>query len=379
MIVKVKNLLDSEAQNTYLSQGEIAGTTDLRIKNSNGFSASWAVQLGKTGEELSEIKVLGTAVPSGGTLTITSGLSFSHSSDTPVYAIKFDQLIFKRSTDGTAGTVSPLTNGTVSITPDSEFTQFDDTTGSITYAYKAAFRNSVTTETSPDSDWIIPDGYSFYALGSLRERVKNKLFSAGFIKSDDVIDEWINEWLEEMNRSAVKVNKGYSMGTVAVPFGSDGLGTITTASFMGLNRMWVTYDGVESFKATKKEISEIFPNEIFTKTHPYYAWRGDSVFQVLPAETGGTANLVISQAVTNLSTQTSELPMVMRPYTTSFVNYALAESYYLDGKDAKGDRYLSRATAQKNDFIAEITPRNFTNVQMMEVTHVIDGMEDYFI
>lgn len=379
MIIKVRNLLDQTAQNSFLSNSEATGVGTIRIKNINSFQASWAIQIGKTGEEQSEIKVLGTATPSGTSLVLTGTTNYDHPSDTPVYAIKYDKLIFKRSTSGTAGTATALTNGTVSITPDSVYTQFDDTSAASGYAYKASFYNTVTTEESSNSDWLTTSGFSFYSQAGMRDRIKNKLFSAGYIKSDSVIDGWMNEWLEVMDRAAIKVNQGYSMGTVGVAFGTNGLGTITTTGFKELERVWITYDGVESFKATKKDQSEVFPNEVFNKTHPYYSWRGDKVFEVLPAETGGTANLNIYQRTTQLVNDGDELPLVMQTYSNSFVNYAVSEAYYIDDKSDMGDRYFARAKTEKDEFIAEITPRNFTNVQTIDIDYVMNAEEDVFL
>lgn len=379
MIIKVRNLLDQSSQYSYLAVDTDNGTGTIGVKNINAFSPSWAIQIGKTGEELSEISVLGTAIPSGTSLVLTGTTVFAHNSDTPIFAIKYDKIIFKRSISGTAGTATPMTNGTVTITPDSDYTQFDDTTSADGYAYKASFYNSVTAEETADSDWLTTSGYSFYSRAAMRERSKNKLFSAGYIKDDSVIDDWMNEWLEEMDRAAVKVNQTYNTGTAAVSFGTSGMGTITDNNFLGLKRMWVSYDGIQSYKAGKKDLAEIFPNEVFSNTHPYYVWHGDVSFEILPPENGGTANLVIYKRTNPLDSDADELPAVMRAYTKSFVNYCLAEAYYLDGQDARGDRYLARASAEKDQFITDITPRDYTGVQTMQFEYVVNADEEYFV
>jgi hypothetical protein len=194
MVIRVKNLLDQNAQTTYLTQLEASGTTTLHVKNANGYAADeWAVQLGKTGEEQSEIGVL-AAAPSGTTLTLGTATNFSHPTDTPVYAVKFDKVIWLRSITGTSGAAAAF--ATTTITPDSEFTQYDDTTGAATYAYKSAYYNSVTNGTSTQSDWLTPSGYDFYSLSSMKQRVKDKLFNAGFVGDDSVLKDWINEYME---------------------------------------------------------------------------------------------------------------------------------------------------------------------------------------
>ena len=214
MLVRARNTLDTTALSSNLTNNTAIGASTLPVQNINSFSASWAVQLGRTKEENAEIVVLGTATPSGTALALSGTARYAHNIDTPVYATKFDKIIFKRSTAGTSGTATAMTNGTVTITPDSEYTQFDDTTALSTYAYKAAYYNSVTVEVSSDSDWITPTGFSFYSLAKLRQRSKDAIYNAGYIKSDEVIDDWINEWQEQMGNSAIKVNESYALGTV---------------------------------------------------------------------------------------------------------------------------------------------------------------------
>ena len=373
MIIKVRNLLDQAAQYSYLSNGEAAAVGTLRVKNINAFEANQAIQVGKTGEELAEIRVIGTAAVSGTALIVTAATSYDHPTDTPVFAIKYDKVIFKRSTSGTAGTAVALSGGTVAITPDSNFTIFDDTSGDSAYAYKASFFNSVTSSASSDSDWLPGTGLAFYSLGKIRERIQGKLFAYGYVKDNDTIDDWINEWLEELTNAAVKANESYALGTVNVAFGTNGLGTIVSEDYKNLKRMWVTYNGNDKYRATRKDIKDIFPNEIFSSTHPYYAWRGDTVFEVMPSESGGTTELIYSKRNTVLVNDNDFLPLQMRSYTNSFVNYAISETYYSDNKLDRGNVYLTRANASKNDFISEITPRDFTGIEMMQINNVVSG------
>ena len=143
MIIQSENILSQTAPKSYTTFDEVSGTNVIRWANPNLFSASWAVQIGETGQEKSEIVLLGTATPSGTAGTLTANSLYAHPANTPLYAIKYDQVVFEVSATGTAGTAAPITNGTVPITPDSMFTQYDDTTGSVSYTYKTYYRNSV--------------------------------------------------------------------------------------------------------------------------------------------------------------------------------------------------------------------------------------------
>lgn len=374
MIIRVQNNLTIEAPQTFFSVSKDASVGTINVKNTNGFSSNWAVQIGNTGEEKSEIKIASTA--SGTNIVLTEATTFDHPSDTPVYAIKFDQIVFEKSSSGTAGTATPIAGGTISITPDNTYTQFDDTNGLSSDAYRTYFRNSVTDETSSESDWLTSTGFSFYSLAKIRDRIRGKLFNSSYIKNDEQINDWVNEWLEEMNNAIVDIDKSYSLGTVNVGFGTDGMGTVTSDDFKSFKKIWVTYDGTNKYKATKLDLSKYYPNEIYNEAHPYYVWQGDDVFQVLPSTQSGTAEITYYKRAPLLVNDTDELPFAMRSYSKSFVNYALSEAYYNDDKDAKGQAYLGRALADKNNFIKEMTPRNFGDIETIQISYEITGDED---
>lgn len=354
-----------------------AGGTTIPVRNINSFVSNYAVQLGKTGEEQSEILVVSGA-PAGTAFNTSGTLRFDHPLDTPVYNIHYNQIVFKRSIAGTAGTATALS--TVSITPDSLFTEYNDTSGASTYAYKTQYYNSVSGDLSSESDWFTPDGASFYSLGKLRQRVKNRLFSASYIKSDDVIDDWINEWLEELNNAAIKVNKDYLLGTTAVSFGTAGLGTITASDFMYPRKVEITTDsGVTYSPSTNISINEYSDGDFFTSSSPKHSWQGDSVFRVLPAGAGGTARITYSKGEAVLVDDIDELPFPMRRYSRSFVNYALSCAYENDEKSNLADTNWNKAQKTKGEFINEITPRDNSGIQTIALVDSLSGRNDDMI
>src|SRR3990167_1740687 len=372
MIIQQSNNLTENSPLTYLSSDEAAGTTVLRVKNSAAMTTGWAVQLGRTGEERTEVK-LGTA-PNVGTINIAA-TDFAHPANTPLYLIKYNQLVFEVSTTGTAGTATPLTNGTITIQADHPFTQFDDTTGSVSYTYKTYFRNSALSVNSTESDWIVitPE---FYWLSSMRERVKEKLWNANFITNDQ-IDNWLNEWKDEMTNVAISVNGDYAIGTVNVSFGTAGLGTVTTADFKQPKKLEVTYNGNDYFLSTKQMINEFVPDQEFNSTHPYHNWEGDTVFHVKPPEDGGTAKIYFYRLGTPMVNDTDGLPLPLRGYTKSFVDYALGHAYQKDGKTTEASIRLADANAQKSMFVGQISPHDRTGPTMIFFTDVVDG-ENYY-
>ncbi len=376
MILKVENNLDSLSQYSYTSSNVASGGTVVPVKNLNNFTAQHAIQIGKTGEEQTEIVLLASGAPSGTALNTAGTIKYSHPKDTPVFDINYNQVIFKRSTDGTAGTATALTSGTVNITPDSLYTEFDDTSGLSTYAYKTRFLNSATGAETSDSDWFVPGGPTFYSKQKLRQRIKDKLYSSAFIKSDDVIDDWIQEWLEEMNTAAVKVNRDYLLGTTNVAIGTSGLGTITTADFMYARKIEVTTDGANYTQTKKIDLTRYDDNDTFSANDPHHAWQGDNLIQFLPKNIGGTARIIYSKGEAVMDNETDELPFPMRRYTRGFIEYGLYCAYDNDEKDMKAEFHYGKAQKIKNDFINEITPRDFTGVEMMDIDEPLSGMQE---
>ena len=271
-----------------------------------------------------------------------------------------------------------MTNGTITYQADRLITEFDDTSGSASYAYKTYFRNSVLNVTTTESDWQILGGPSFYSLSSLRERTKDKLWDATYIKDDTKIDDWTNEWKDELTNGVISVNEDYALGTENVAFGTNGLGTVVAADFKQVRRVWITTDGVNSYQSTKMDITDIEPNQVFSSTHPYHAWRGDSVFQVNPSDTAGTASLIFYRLGTTLKNDTDELPLPMRGYTKSFVDYNLAQAFLKDGKLPEYQQKINEANSAKAQFVTELVPRDKTGPTMIKLVEGISG-EDYNI
>jgi len=379
MVIQCRNLLDQSAQTTYLTQLEAGGTTTLHVKNANGYADDqWAVQLGKTGEEQSEIRVL-NGVPSGTSFAIGTATSFSHPTDTPVYAVKYDKIIWFRSITGTVGAAAVL--ATSNITPDSDFSQYDDTSGASTYSYKAAWFNSVSGGTSSLSDWLLSAGYDFYSLASIKQRVKDKLLNAGFIGDDSVLKDWINEYMEILTNKVIDVNQDYNLGSTNVTFAAASeLGTITDADFKQVRRAWYTEGGASVYTMTKMESTTPRPDQVFTETQPFFYMHDNNVMARWPHDLAGTARILYYRLTPVLVNETDTLPTPMRGYTKGFVDYALAQAYRKDSKPDMANTMESSALGQADRFMKEMTPRTKTGPQMIDIVETVseDGVDWYY-
>ena len=378
-MLRVRNLSHINAPVTYLTTVGTSGTVDLNVKNTSQFEPSYALQIGETGEEQTEVKILGTAALAKTAGTLTTNLDFEHPADTPVYGIKWDQVIFQGDSSGTAGTAASLVNGTVTYQPNSEYTQFDySSTHTTAHGYRSVLQSSIGTATwvdSAQSDWMTSDGLSFYSLGGIRKRIKSKLWDSSFIRDEREIDDWNNEFKDKMVNAVISVNKGYAMGTADFSFDSNGLGTITTADFKDVRRFEVSHNGTDWYLSSKMDINDFLPEEQFVDTHPYHAWVGDTVFQIKPEDSGGSARITFYRFGTTMVNDTDTLPQPLRPYTDGFVEYSLAQALSKDNKPTDSANKLREANGVVGQFVEEIAARDKSGATYMNLTEPI-SVED---
>ncbi len=375
MLLQVENNLDRQPSTLvgYLSTNGTVGGTVVPVKNINGFTNQWAMQLGRTGEEQAEILRI-SGVPSGTALNTDGTARFAHPIDTPAYQIHYDKVVFLRSTTGTTGAAVAI--ATVNITPDSFYTQYDDASGVATYAYQSQYYNSVSGDLSGTSPWFLPGGPTFFSRQKLRDRIKSNLANANYIKDDETIHDWITEWSEEMVGVALKVNEAYSLGTAAYGFGTAGSGTITAPLFKYASKIEVTYDGITYTPTTEIRLNQFSDNDIFTTIAPRHVWTGDTTFKVLPAGTGGTVRMSLGQIYTPMTVDSDELPQFLKGYTRGCIEYCLSRAKELDQKDDAAEKDYQKHLLIKKDFLGEITPRDQTGVKYIDFAEGLSGMSE---
>ena len=382
MIINIQNDLAkaSGIQQTYVASAVSAGGTTSPVKNIAGFNNQWAQQFGQTGEETAEIMIIsgapsGTALNFGTSPSHTGGtLLFAHAQDTPIFQIHYDQIVINRSTTGTGGAFSSI--GVANITPDSQFTSYNDASGASTYAYAVQYYNSVSGDLSGSSSMFIPGGPTFYSLQSLRQRVKDKLYSAGYIRDDTIITSWINEWVELMTNSAIKVNKGYLLGTNQYGFSTNGLGTITDDYFKQAVKIEVTWDGVTFIPSSEINLYDFTETDFFNTYSPRHTWVGENIFEILPHTTAGTAKITYSKRFTPLVNDSDEPPLTLKAYTTSCTEYALSVAYGLDQKGEESQQHYQQYMQGNAEFINQISPRDQTGVKLISISESISGLGD---
>lgn len=375
MLIRTKNNLHEYATGqTYLSKPVSAGGTTAWVKDIGGWVSEYAMQIGEVGKSRSEVLIMNNATL-GGTAVTGEPFTYDHPTDTRVYFYPYNQIIFERSTAGTAGTATPLSNGTVTIDADEEYTTFEDTTASAGYAYKTKFYNSSLTTESPESDWISFGGYSDYSLAGIRKRIKDRI-NANI--PDDTINSWIREWQEQMNNAAMKVNQDYSMGTLSLTFtGTAQEATITANDFVRPRRCWITTNGTDWARMRSINYNEYAPDEVFVDTAPRYYFNGDNIIGRLPHDASGTINIAYDSLGTAMVNDGDVLPLSMRGYTKSFVDYGVAQAYYHHDiyKPEIARLFETAASIGKQEFVKEITPRQRTNSEYVAIVEA-DVLEE---
>lgn len=188
MIVTAWNPETEGLEKTNLSQVVQAATNSLRVKNTDRISQNDRILIGEMGMEQSEVVTVG----SGKTTTqlpLTGNLKFAHSSDEPVYRLRFDQVLFYRS-DEPDGSYDLIATVDIDVDNRELITEYEDTTGTGTSFYKTKLYNSVTAEETLFSDYISADGYGKKTIGSVIQTAVNRVKDAEYtvLTTDDYLD-----------------------------------------------------------------------------------------------------------------------------------------------------------------------------------------------
>lgn len=143
---------------SYLNSSYSVGTTTIKVRNTDRFSVSDRILLGKIGFEQSEIVTVSAVNADNMTLTI-SATSFPHSADDAVYVLKYDQVNFYRSTSTVDGIYTIIATVNLDVDNANDSTAYEDASGLTSYFYNTTYSNSVTMLESDHSDPISGQGY----------------------------------------------------------------------------------------------------------------------------------------------------------------------------------------------------------------------------
>lgn len=151
MIITAINPTTDDLEQTYLTNSYASGVTSVEVLNNQKIANNDRLLIGEQGLAQSEIITAGSPNANGTTQPIGATL-FSHSANTPVFILQYDQVKFYRSTTGIDGTYSLLATVNLDVTNDKLQTTYDDTTAISGYYYKVSMFNSVSLVESAQSD-----------------------------------------------------------------------------------------------------------------------------------------------------------------------------------------------------------------------------------
>ena len=194
--IDITSLTDGKAK-TYLAADVTSGTI-LNVQSVNGFSGSISVLIGEIGQEETEIVAIhASATASGTAVYLASNIGKSHSQDTPVYAIDWNQIEVTHASTSAAssGINSTLSYGT-NILPDRTKMSYKDTSKSSGW-YFIRFVDTVGSGYSDYSDAIPYDGYPDNSVFSIKERALEKV---GAEIDDNITHDFLNNSLWEARR-----------------------------------------------------------------------------------------------------------------------------------------------------------------------------------
>lgn len=163
-----------DAERTFFSDPSPVGSTTLVVKDSRSYAVNDYILLGSPGGEKAE-RVKVTAIPSDSSFTTTATL-FDHSSDDPIYLMRYNQIrIYRLAASGDTPVLLTVVD-TNWADPMGE-TVYDDLTGTASNYYKVSYYNDVSTLESSLSDEIPGIGYGrdtvSYLIDAVLQEVKD--------------------------------------------------------------------------------------------------------------------------------------------------------------------------------------------------------------
>lgn len=239
MLVTAFNPPLDELETTYLSLAAPAGVTALLVKNNDEFALNDRILVGDQGQENAEIVSITGAVTEGQALTI-GALVFNHNADEPVVRLRYDEVNFYRSTNGSNGAYTLIATVALDVDGANQQTTYDDKTGLAAYYYEVSYFNSVTSLESTLSDPIPGSGYTRNQVGFLIDEILREVSDMNNLTVDPTeLLGWFNEVNDDLlTRTKIPYKFLYTRiameltgGSEIVPFPTDSNGNQTMWKF----------------------------------------------------------------------------------------------------------------------------------------------------
>jgi len=329
-------------EKSYLTSKANAAQADLVVQNASGFSAAQYVVIGEPGQEQTEIRSISSI--SGNTITLGSNLGFTHSENTKITYIKYNQVKFYRS-DTESGTYTLQTTKDIAI--GEPHTLYDDPTGASTHYYKIRYYDSTSATLSPYSSAMSATGFVRYALIAIQNALFKKFGDKKetFLDRDEITD-WISEWKDEcVNQLAENNEKQFTTNQILT---GDTTGEVSLPdTFKKIQKVEMAFDGVSTHRkrATMIDVKDVDDvNVTYSEDDP--KWYFDN-YKLGHRPKGTTSLKIYVKQVTHyadLSNDSDTLPRPLRFYTHNLMDWLMHKAHEKDGNESKSDRYYMKFT-----------------------------------
>ncbi len=349
-------------QNTALVSQANAGDTVLTVINTKGIALNKLLLVGTYGSEDAEIvKVHTTTALTDTVITLAAALKFSHSTDTQVTLLDYDQIEIYRAT-AKGGSYSLVT--TIDITPDEEATNYKDSDGSANDYYKIKYKNSIDSAVSGFSAEIPAGGFNEDTLAGMTDYVFNQFSqqSEKILNRDD-IRIWLNEGYRTLINRIIDLGIDYY-----IKYGSDGNGALISfvanqraydlpSDFIRPRRFMFTYDAVNYYLANPMDRTFDYPSVTYIKTRPLYHFEHKKIVpKPMPAASTGGILPIYAYMPARMANDddTPDLPL---GYVKNPINYALKRAFESDNKFDVAKYYGDNFENESEMMLSEIKKR----------------------
>lgn len=220
LYIPITNPSLENAQKTMLSKRAEAGDDVLNVYSGVGFNCNDILLIGNYNEEIAELVYTdATTAPTTTTITLSAGLKFSHSVDTPVRQMLYDKFRIYRSDDNGN---SFVLEATIDINPDDIQTTYVSNSSPNSY-FRVVPYNSITDTEGLPSDVLKGTGLDFASVANIIDRVYD-LFAdpkGEFITSDQQILNYLNEGYLDMWIRLAGLGQGYGTKRTGIGVDSD--------------------------------------------------------------------------------------------------------------------------------------------------------------
>lgn len=262
-------------------------SVSLTLDDNKNFTNADYLLFGEIGKPKSEIAKINTAVTLGTTVVVDT-LTYAHPIGTPVSRIPYNQVKFYRSAT-LVGTKTLLTDGTVTIDAQNEYTTFVDSINSTGYLFFTLYNATTTSESGYSAGF----NYGTIPYGSrikIREIVTSKHFW------DKTIDDTTFNTLCDFAESEIFSIRRWRFREKTVPFttvtGKQAY-TKTEAGLTDLGQLiYATYTDTTGFEqpvipVTIKEHQYLNRNMVVSG-QPRYIWEWDNSIYLTPIPSEAT-------------------------------------------------------------------------------------------